>query len=126
MVYNVLNDRRGRVAAVRVYGRLSVYLINIPKLCGGDEVYTALSIPNIFKIRIIFIFCERILWWGGGGVQYNYIPGSSWKQRTLRELFFQPGTKIWPKVSQLPRNHSAEEGNVFLRNDTRPCQKTSW
>jgi hypothetical protein len=50
MEYNVLNDRRGRVAAVRVYGRLSVYLINIPKVCGGDEVYTALSIPNIFKI----------------------------------------------------------------------------
>lgn len=77
MEYNVLNDRRGRVAAVRVYGRLSVYLINIPKVCGGDEVYTALSIPNIFKIRIIFIFSERILRWGGGfgGVQYNYTPG---------------------------------------------------
>jgi len=65
MIYNILNDRRGRVAAVRGYGRLSVYLINIPKLCGGDEVYTALSIPNIFKIRIIFIFCERILRGGG-------------------------------------------------------------
>jgi len=66
MIYNILNDRRGRVAAVRGYGRLSVYLINIPKLCGGDEVYTALSIPNIFKIRIIFIFCEIILRGGGG------------------------------------------------------------
>jgi hypothetical protein len=41
-------------------------LINIPKVCGGDEVYTALSIPNIFKIWIIFIFSERILRWGGG------------------------------------------------------------
>jgi hypothetical protein len=68
MEYNVLNNRRGRVAAVRGYGRLSVYLINIPKECGGDEVYTAPGIPNIFKIRIIFIFCERILQPGGGAL----------------------------------------------------------
>ena len=121
MEYNLLNDRRGIVAAVRSYGRLSVYLINIPKVCGGDEVYTDLSIPNIFKIRIIFIFHERILRGVGG---CSIIRQQGRLGNNGRSESFSSSQE--PKLADGFTATMERVSNLFLRNDTRPCQKTSW
>ena len=44
-------EERERAAAVRGYGKLNVYLTNIPNICGNIEMRRALSNTNIFRIR---------------------------------------------------------------------------